>query len=219
MKTIYPIAGVCAVILLVAGSPQNDRRELAAPQGFPGQGRAALQQQRGNEPSENEWQQIVDWMQIHCPNQIDFYLHKLENRPVQQTAVKKRIVELYRQINAVRNDNLLKEAMIHHAEAQDKLFGASIDVREAWQSNRQRLQLAKQNLKAATEQLIDSEIEVKQARVAKLENELADIAKRKQQLVIERFNQQVRLAQNPGPGPRATGDADAITPPSDVDKH
>lgn len=212
MKSIYPIVGVCAAILLVAGSPQNDRRELAAPQGFPGQGRAALQQQRGNEPSENEWQQIVDWMQVHCPNQIDFYLHKLENRPVQQAAVKKRIVELYRQINAVRNDNLLKQAMVGHAEAQDKVFGASIDLREAWQNDRQRFPLAQQNLRAATEQLIDSEIAVKQARVTRLQNELADMAKRRTQIVAERFKQQLKLAQNPGAGPRATGDAIPVEP-------
>ena len=220
MKAIYPIAYVCVAILILAGSTQNPRRELAGPQAFPGQNRAALQQQRAGEPvSENEWQDVVNWMQVHCPNQMDFYLHRLENRPLQQAAVKKRIVELYRQINTVRDDYLLKPALILHAESQDKVFGASIEFREAWQQRDHRnLPQAQQHLQEATEQLIDSEIGVRKARVQKLQNELEDMIKRKSQLVKARFDQQLKLARNPGPGPRGSGDAD-INPPSDADKH
>jgi hypothetical protein len=220
MKVVQPVAYACAAALMASGSPQDAQHHPAAPQRFPGENRAALPQQRGGEAvSENEWQEIVDWMEVHCPNRMEFYLHRLENRPVQQAAVKKQIVELYRQISAVRNDDLLKQAMIVHAESQDKMFGASINLREAWQRNDQRqVMLAKQNLQAATAQVIDAEIDVKQARVQKLQAEVEQMMKRKPQLVAERFNQQINLARSPLASPKATGDAEGISPPSD-EKH
>jgi hypothetical protein len=224
-KLIQPFAYVvCAAILLFAASRQAVQRQFAAPQQsprFPGENRGALQQQRANEPpSENEWQQISEWMEIHCPNRMNFYLHRLENRPIEKAAVQKRIVELYRQLNGIRNDPLLKQALVNQAEAADKVFGAALNFREANQQHDARgAQVAQQSLQAATEQLVDAEITVKQARVQRLQSEVEDMIKRKQQLVNQRFHQQLNLARNPLPAGKATGDADVAPPPSDADKH
>jgi hypothetical protein len=146
------------------------------------------------QPTDQEWSNVLQWMQQHSPNRLKFLQGPMSGNKAQLLQARQLIWNEYQVLQAVRYRQL-REAMVAQAEAQDQVFGAQIALRESRQShNADREEAAQHALKAAVEHLVDGEQTVVQTRIEKLQRDLERLKKNHDQRVTQIYRNKLRQA-------------------------
>lgn len=128
--------------------------------------------------SPDEWNQIKDWMKIHCPNRYVFASKKSVGDPITQL-----IAERYRLISRTQFTPL-HDALLAQTEAQDKIFGDSLRLRKPVNSSERKA--AEDSLRQHIHELFIANMDEKKARIERLTQELSRL---NQQLDRQTANQ------------------------------
>lgn len=120
-------------------------------------------------PQEREWERVESWMKEHCPNRVRFlHLIRVASR---QDQARKMMIERYNQIQRVQFKPL-REALIRELEAQDQIFGAQIEMRQAGRRRDTTLQsTADADLRTGIDRLFDAQQARRRARLQQLKEE------------------------------------------------
>ena len=220
MKSIRVISWVlCAApIALAANGGANPAMRLAADRatsdnrGSSGSG-AGLRAQRGN-LSDADLKLIQEWMAQHCRNRLSAFARLSPNEQQQGLQL---VLQHYRQIQQV-NFAPLRKAMIEQVEAEDLVFGAQIQARQA-KGDPEKLAVARDNLHIAVEALVKAEINQRQVRIDRLQKEIDDLTRDQDKVVSRMVLNKLRQAgvgrgesRLASPPPPATEES----PPDDV---
>jgi len=203
----YVSLAVCGAVLVLAAArpaalPSTAAREDQQSSSDTG---AARPKDTG---SDIQWEQIQDWVKQFCPNRLRF-LESLNFRPAQKMRARQLIIDRYRQIQQIRDESL-RRAMQAQVSAEDRVFGAQIEFRQARARNdKAGLEHAKVHLQAAVVDLVDAEVRQRQVRIERLQNEIQNLRQNTKQTFLAKIQQ----AGGMGPGNRAT--EDAAPPPPD----
>ena len=167
---------------------------------------------------ERQWQQVESWMKEHCPNRMSF-LQKMPAAHLQFQA-RRRMIEGYMQIQRVQYPTL-RQALIAQLEAQDQIFGAQVEMRQATRRGDPALQSkADADLRTAIGHLFDAQQARRHARLQQLKEEtkrVGDELERQDRLhdqLIENWfnNMKSNAARMPGGRPQNASPDDTSRP-------
>jgi hypothetical protein len=184
------IWGVCLVPLALggqgadwhAGAPKSEKLK-----GTDGKG------SHGQIVTDEEWQRVREFMAVNCPNRLRFF-DLMNDSHAQKGVAKRLIVNEYRQIERTK-DKPLQDAMIREAQAQDKIFGAQIELRMARHEKEKQpaREQAKSKIRDAVGNLLD-------ARVDRLRLESEHLRTNRSSLIKEWTDSMVHSANPAGAG-------------------
>jgi hypothetical protein len=174
---------MCAVPLALATHSRSDGPHAAA--AHPNLTKSFEHPNQGSRdtspPTIEEWAKVQAWMKENCRNRFDFF-QAMSDKNAQKERAKQLIVERYRQIDRVAFPRL-KEAMVQEARAQDKIFGAQVKLRLARKHDEPSKEKARADLRDAVGNLIDAELAVKHARIARLQDEITDLSNNRDEIL------------------------------------
>ncbi|HSU65896.1 MAG TPA: hypothetical protein VLJ39_03405 [Tepidisphaeraceae bacterium] len=122
--------------------------------------------------SDAEWSEIEKWMATNCPNQLNF-MKELNDKNGQQEHARHLIAQRYRAWNRAA-DAATKDAMLAQVRANDEIFGYQILFKQV-KADRNRRHEVREKLRTAVRHLIDAQLAEKNARIAKLQQEVATL--------------------------------------------
>ena len=200
MKTIDTAACLlCAGAILFAGAAFHS--PVADAQTAQGQSQSDKVRQLQSQPpkinAEQEWKAAVEFMQVNCPNRINFVINQLQDkRPIQFDHAKELILKQYRQISSIKDPETYNLAKAQ-AQIQDQVFGAQLEYRAAKVRNDQRGMLnAKKALTAIEEQQVEVQIALRSLRIKRLQKEIDDFNMKRRSYVDNWTNDEIKRATN-----------------------
>jgi hypothetical protein len=160
-----------------------------------------------------EWSDVEKWMRENCPNRLEF-LNRMSDKPELQQRAKQLIAERYRVLTHTGYQPL-HDSLVLEAQVQDQIFGAQIKFREAPHRSERRKQ-ARLELQAAVGKLVDAEMQVRNARIGRLQGEVKKLQENKPELVRQWTMNMLRAIHDPGSTDGAGGDDATISEPSSL---
>ena len=200
---------VCAAPLVI--SAQELRPRLGAKANLPlaPDGHATHSQP----VSPAEWTEVEKWMRENCPNRLEF-INRMSDKPELQQRAKQLIAERYRALTRTGYQPL-HDSLLFEAQIQDQIFGAQLKFREAPRRSERRRE-ARIELQAAVAKLVDAEMQVRNARIGRLQGEVKTLHDNKPQLVQKWTMNMLRAIHDPGSGDAVGGEDVTTSEPSSL---
>ena len=129
---------------------------------------------------EHEWAEVQSWMEKHSRNRLNFLQHMPEGRAQRAKQI---AIEKYEQIVRAQFP-ALQVAMTREVEAEDGVFGAMIELKQARTAKDAKAENnAKAKVKGQVQSLFTARLAEKKARIERLQKEVEFQQKNETQLV------------------------------------
>ena len=214
MKTMRLIAWVLSAAPLAMAAegtrPHPGRVDFTRPVGP----RAS----RDTQPvDDQEWEQIKDWMRQNSPNRLNFIEYRMDGNEQQKQRARQLVAMKYRQLKSIPFKKL-RDAMEAVAKAQDQVFGAQLQVRDARRDRDEGSEKAAQEkLHQAVEALIDSQIAERQVRIDRLKGEIESLKKHKADVANNWYKRFLNRLDGAPAGRQPAGHPTENASPDDAD--